>query len=1262
MKDILVDDNYHLVDSEEQPRCPDGFCGTCEKCLLKQKLSATSEWFLRASDVSKRKFLTGIIWRCQPRKLLEKTSEVLQVTLGKDFTYSRSRINPGLPGDRGTFGSDRALDPNVLRKEILQTWDWFGQSTPWTKCNYILGLLLQCEVQLLHVIGNLVRLLLARERFAERRLKSATCVEDLEDESSTIPESFKSSEHPELELLIQACPTYGRIPANTFPEGLGVRESQTSRETWVEGRDDEGLSVADLCLSDEHPEPDLQIETCPRTEAMPADDTAEEQSCQPPKGQSETSNARETTSFRAATEQENGRIPVNGSLAQQYTFLGDSSDSVSSLSDEPAILVVPTSFQSRSGVSRYRDFIRCLPVHLAKCILGVEGRDDEGLSVADLCLSDEHPEPDLQIETCPRAEAMPADDTAEEQSCQPPKGQSETSNARETSYLNKQSLSRCLHVSRHWRWLTEEVMKELLVRRMVQNQVMILQGTSPKGVSPVYAKMCQITVPQTGPDGELIPLSTEEFALQPKGAGVQGAYNGLKTELIDAEERNVYCGSYNVLMLKDHDDASRIIDFSCGKLVAFGSKERQVRFLDITSAKEVPPLIRGHAGSIRALLLCEQRGLVFSGSYDLSIRCWSLATGSCLKIFRGHMGTIHCLDLCGNRLVSGAKDCRVKIWNLETGKSNRKMKFKHQDPIRCVKMDETHVVSACKRGQIKVWHLETATLVKVMDGHRGAVTCLHFDKWHILSGGEDGYIMSWSTHPKYKKSLMTFRHPKEVLCLAFQYLRVISGCEDGKIRVFNFLTGECLRVIRANSRSSPVLSFIADENRLMINTKANILLFQFAPVAWDYTLKSVREVDSTWFLEEDWQKTVFLKKHPYPYVRAQRMRRVGTANRKIYQQEPEEHDGEGKCLSHHARSLSATSMRRAQTAQKESMKPATWSEMQGYRRSMAYIDLQPEFFVEPPSALKPGRPVRSGSSDTPSRQKSPDSEILPRTPVDKAPPTRSERLVMQRIKNRGPHHPPTTENILLTINAIHLSQKAEELSANMEINTQVRDAWGPTPVLDSATSTPQKVTCASASVSAKFPGFCWEVTKSQSQLVTRDVEVNLKKSPLSQQVKLNAPKSAMTQFKTSSGTGDLGDSSLRKERPWTASAIGVQKVGNFSTTAQHTATLTPQVMTMTTGSVRRQAKVKPESASGERSKQLDPYRVASGFQLCTFRQNKEHEQNQLRQYEDAQKKAREDRTRESRKAWLTKLRGLPRDDFTREGKVAAPELGHGVYL
>ena len=45
---------------------------------------------------------------------------------------------------------------------------------------------------------------------------------------------------------------------------------------------------------------------------------------------------------------------------------------------------------------------------------------------------------------------------------------------------------------------------------------------------------------------------------------------------------------------------------------------------------------------------------------------------------------------------------------------------------------------------------------------------------------------------------------REVLCLGMMYLRLVTGCEDGKIRIWNMLSGDCLRVMRGNSRSDPI--------------------------------------------------------------------------------------------------------------------------------------------------------------------------------------------------------------------------------------------------------------------------------------------------------------------------------------------------------------------------------------------------------------------------------------------------------------------------
>lgn len=41
-------------------------------------------------------------------------------------------------------------------------------------------------------------------------------------------------------------------------------------------------------------------------------------------------------------------------------------------------------------------------------------------------------------------------------------------------------------------------------------------------------------------------------------------------------------------------------------------------------------------------------------------RCWSISTGKPLKIFNGHQGTVRCLAMSGDKLVSGSKDKAVK--------------------------------------------------------------------------------------------------------------------------------------------------------------------------------------------------------------------------------------------------------------------------------------------------------------------------------------------------------------------------------------------------------------------------------------------------------------------------------------------------------------------------------------------------------------------------------------------------------------------------
>ncbi|XP_078229206.1 F-box/WD repeat-containing protein 10 isoform X2 [Callithrix jacchus] len=429
-----------------------------------------------------------------------------------------------------------------------------------------------------------------------------------------------------------------------------------------------------------------------------------------------------------------------------------------------------------SGFSKYRDFIRYLPIHLSKYILRM---------------------------------------------------------------LDRHTLNKCASVSQHWAALAQQVKVELSAHGFIQNQIAFLQGSYTREIDPNYASKVSIPVPKMVDDGKHVRVKHQKWKLRTKtDYNLWTAYQNQETQQVLMEERNVFCGTYNVRILSDRWDQNRVIHYSGGDLIAVSSN-RKIHLLDIIQVKAIPIEFRGHAGSVRALFLCEEENFLLSGSYDLSIRYWDLRSGACTRIFNGHQGTVTCMDLCKNRLVSGARDCQVKVWDVDTGKCLKT--FRHKDPILATRINDTYIVSACERGVVKVWHIAMGQLVKTLSGHEGAVKCLFFDQWHLLSGSADGLVMAWSMAGKYERCLMAFKHPREVLHVFLLFLRVISACADGKIRIYNFLSGNCMKVIKANGRGDPVLSFFIRGSRMVVNTESNVLMFQFEHIKWQYAMEKMKQ-------------------------------------------------------------------------------------------------------------------------------------------------------------------------------------------------------------------------------------------------------------------------------------------------------------------------------------------------------------------------------------------------------------------------------------
>ncbi|NXL45554.1 FBW10 protein, partial [Podilymbus podiceps] len=803
---------------------------------------------------------------------------------------------------------------------------------------------------------------------------------------------------------------------------------------------------------------------------------------------------------------------------------------------------VPASLQSPSNVSQSRDFIRCLPPHLSMYILGL---------------------------------------------------------------LDQKSLSASAAVSRCWAFLAKEVKREHMCQSTVREKILYLQGLCPRGAVSNYAKIVDVTIPQLNEEGDVIEVKDQNRESKPKEeeGNLQAAYRGLQTDTIRLEERNVFCGSYNIRILTEQSDRSRIIHYSGGNLVAVGSAGRKVRLLGMSGTKEVLPLLSGHAGSIKALFLDEKKGFVLSASFDLSIRCWNIYSGACVKIFNGHCGTITCLDLHEERFVSGARDGMVKVWNLESGKCLQTLK--HNSAVWVVKMDGTRVVSGCDRGLVKVWCANTGTLIKTLEGHQGPVKCLSFDQWHLVTGSTDGYALGWSMLGNLKRCLIAFRHPKEVLSLEFLYLRVISGCADGKIRIFNYLSGSCLKVLMANGRGDPVSSFCIAENRMVINSPTSLLMFQFEDVKWDYTLEADREM-------------VEKKNQPN-----------GTSRRTL--QRPKRHN----VSRMHRRTLETRDA-------DELMRPHPWSDAEYWPANNDHRNY-PQLTCGVLFLETDGKREHGPSLYAP------------------AHPDRAE-ATLQHEKRRGPSCPMSPDKFLLTVGMLQNACKSAPVSSREKRTAKGGEAWEPP--REHQQHRPEKVQTNKTSLQHKgdqtvqlqrvrLHGDSLTMKRISTPFETKMLQLKLKNSLHGPAVNSSIPAPSVVRPKTCCGLVREKKAHGSHGTAIPLAEDGVQLIDPFTASSELIKSTRVMIAEMTNEAVsRRKTSFWPYAAASSLSD--------SGFRLLTGKQKEAREAATVARDQAHQTKLMEDQQRARKKAWLRKTKGLAID--SEEGKIAAPELGRNTFI
>lgn len=178
---------------------------------------------------------------------------------------------------------------------------------------------------------------------------------------------------------------------------------------------------------------------------------------------------------------------------------------------------------------------------------------------------------------------------------------------------------------------------------------------------------------------------------------------------------------------------------------------------------------------------------VLTGSWNNTLQLWDLTSYSCIKtfvcgsevadnIFSG------AVNRAGTLALSGHRDGRIRIWNLQTSECLATLKG-HSDLVLSVQtlLDDRFAVSGSKDTTVKIWDLESHECVGTLEGHRDRVQS-------VAISPDGGLIAS-------------------------------TGFVDSSVRLWHWKSGACLQVIKYEPNSSPTaVAFNSDGSRLVVGT------------------------------------------------------------------------------------------------------------------------------------------------------------------------------------------------------------------------------------------------------------------------------------------------------------------------------------------------------------------------------------------------------------------------------------------------------------
>lgn len=231
--------------------------------------------------------------------------------------------------------------------------------------------------------------------------------------------------------------------------------------------------------------------------------------------------------------------------------------------------------------------------------------------------------------------------------------------------------------------------------------------------------------------------------------------------------------------------------------------------------KRNKPWIR-HYDTVSCLSVDSERGLLYSGSWDKTLKVWRLSDSKCLESINAHTDALNSVTVGFDALVfTGSADGTVKAWRRElVGKSTKHVAMgtllEHENAVTSLAANaEAGVLySGSSDGLVNFWEREKNSISHggALRGHKLAVLCVAVAGNLVFSGSADKNICVWRREEggiHFCLSVLT-GHTGPVKCLAVEPDETEKG-RDQRWIVYSGSLDKSVKVWRVRENVPPEL-------------------------------------------------------------------------------------------------------------------------------------------------------------------------------------------------------------------------------------------------------------------------------------------------------------------------------------------------------------------------------------------------------------------------------------------------------------------------